>query len=575
MPEIPPPTDYYESSSASRGSRNRDYGGRGDYGRNDYDNRGGYDGGNRRRDYGREDRSYDHQYQQSNHHGGGYQQGYGQNQRQDTHQQGYGSYNQQQHGGYTHQHQPYQQPRQQETTYKKGSRWEENPIKIPMPGIPTTIPYGMSDEALEAFLLRVRLEEINRRLVTDIIVDPSECRSPSPDPTYNEMGKRSNTRDQRIKEALQKEKIDLIEHAMVTHPSFRPPPDYKPEPKKWTKKIFIPVNEYPEYNFIGLIIGPRGLTQKRMEKETNSKIAIRGKGSVKPGKGRKDGKPNPGEEEELHVLITAETEDTLNRATEMIHKLLVPVEEGKNDLKREQLRELARIHGTLRDDDKFYGDQMNPTMIDKLREFSNANRSMSPNTMVAGFMESQGQIGALDNMPLIERQQLMQQLLQHLQTKEDKPEVAPWELDAQQAKEAQNQAYDPYAAYYAQNPYAYYYAQQGYPGYSAQPAPPGTTQAYGQPAPPGTGGGAPPAPGTTAYNPSVPGLPQPGVPGFSQPPVPGFSGQPTVPGVSQPPVPGMIQPAPGTTQMNAQQYYQYYQQQPPQQTGEMANPWDQ
>ena len=38
------------------------------------------------------------------------------------------------------------------------------------------------------------------------------------------------------------------------------------------------------YNFIGLIIGPRGSTQKRLEKETNTKIAIRGKGSVKDGK---------------------------------------------------------------------------------------------------------------------------------------------------------------------------------------------------------------------------------------------------------------------------------------------------
>lgn len=32
------------------------------------------------------------------------------------------------------------------------------------------------------------------------------------------------------------------------------------------------------YNFIGLIIGPRGNTQKRMQSETNTKIAIRGRG---------------------------------------------------------------------------------------------------------------------------------------------------------------------------------------------------------------------------------------------------------------------------------------------------------
>ena len=39
-------------------------------------------------------------------------------------------------------------------------------------------------------------------------------------------------------------------------------------------------------NFIGLIIGPRGNTLKKMERETGAKIMIRGKGSVKEGKGK-------------------------------------------------------------------------------------------------------------------------------------------------------------------------------------------------------------------------------------------------------------------------------------------------
>lgn len=56
----------------------------------------------------------------------------------------------------------------------------------------------------------------------------------------------------------------------------QPAADYRPE-RKW-KKIFIPQKDYPGYNFIGLIIGPRGNTQKRMQTETNTKIAIRGRG---------------------------------------------------------------------------------------------------------------------------------------------------------------------------------------------------------------------------------------------------------------------------------------------------------
>jgi splicing factor 1 len=52
-------------------------------------------------------------------------------------------------------------------------------------------------------------------------------------------------------------------------------------PRKKERKIFIPVRQYPTTNFIGLIIGPRGNTQQRMQRETNTKIAIRGRGSVK------------------------------------------------------------------------------------------------------------------------------------------------------------------------------------------------------------------------------------------------------------------------------------------------------
>lgn len=36
-------------------------------------------------------------------------------------------------------------------------------------------------------------------------------------------------------------------------------------------------------------------------------------------------------------------------ASKMVKKLLVPIEEGKNEHKRAQLRKLAEINGTLRD----------------------------------------------------------------------------------------------------------------------------------------------------------------------------------------------------------------------------------
>ena len=54
----------------------------------------------------------------------------------------------------------------------------------------------------------------------------------------------------------------------VVSPSYRPPLDYRPFSTKKIRKIYVPVKEYPDYNFIGLILGPRGFTQRQMEQET-------------------------------------------------------------------------------------------------------------------------------------------------------------------------------------------------------------------------------------------------------------------------------------------------------------------
>jgi len=196
-------------------------------------------------------------------------------------------------------------------------------------------------------LLRIRIEEIGYKLQNNQLdLEFFRDRSPSPTPVYDKMGKRVNTRDQRARNRLMNERHILIEKALTINPMFRPPADYRPVMNKKNKKIYIPVKEYPDYNFIGLIIGPRGLTQKQMEQETGAKIAIRGKGSIKEGKGKSQ---NNEDDDELHVLITADTEESIKKASKMVKRLLVPVEEGKNDHKRQQLRKLAEINGTLRD----------------------------------------------------------------------------------------------------------------------------------------------------------------------------------------------------------------------------------
>ena len=40
-----------------------------------------------------------------------------------------------------------------------------------------------------------------------------------------------------------------------------------------TKKITVPQATYPDYNFVGRILGPRGLTLKQIEQETGCKVS--------------------------------------------------------------------------------------------------------------------------------------------------------------------------------------------------------------------------------------------------------------------------------------------------------------
>ena len=90
-----------------------------------------------------------------------------------------------------------------------------------------------------------------------------------------------------------------------------------------------------------------------MERDTGAKIIIRGKGSVKEGKvGLKDGRPLPGEDEPLHAYITATNLEAVRKAVEKVKQVIregVDVPEGQNDLRKNQLRELALLNGTLRE----------------------------------------------------------------------------------------------------------------------------------------------------------------------------------------------------------------------------------
>ncbi|CAM9175862.1 unnamed protein product, partial [Ectocarpus fasciculatus] len=239
---------------------------------------------------------------------------------------------------------------------KKKSRWsvatEPSSSTGGVAASAQMLPQMMSHEAIQQTMVyQMQLKSVTEKLSTVVrdalIREQDPNRSPSPPPRYDGHGKRTNTREVRMREALTAERARIIEDLMKLNPLYQPPVDFvKVKP---SKKVYIPIKEHPNYNFIGLIIGPRGNTQRRLEKDTGTKVSIRGKGSIKEG--RKNQMKGPDDDDELHVHIQGETEDAVNTAVKLVNELLVPVDDEKNEHKQKQLRELALINGTLREDE--------------------------------------------------------------------------------------------------------------------------------------------------------------------------------------------------------------------------------
>ncbi|XP_022136599.1 KH domain-containing protein At1g09660/At1g09670 [Momordica charantia] len=133
-------------------------------------------------------------------------------------------------------------------------------------------------------------------------------------------------------------------------------------------RLDVPVDKYPNYNFVGRLLGPRGNSLKRVEALTECRVYIRGKGSIKDALEEEKLKDKPGYEhlnEPLHLLVEAEfPEDTINsrldNAVAVLESLLKPVDELLDQYKKQQLRELALLNGTLREESPSMSPSMSP-----------------------------------------------------------------------------------------------------------------------------------------------------------------------------------------------------------------------
>ncbi|XP_047191255.1 KH domain-containing, RNA-binding, signal transduction-associated protein 2 isoform X2 [Scophthalmus maximus] len=123
---------------------------------------------------------------------------------------------------------------------------------------------------------------------------------------------------------------------------------------KLSERVLIPVQQYPKFNFVGKLLGPRGNSMKRLQEETGVKMSILGKGSMRD-KGKEEELRKSGEAKyahlsnDLHVLIEVfappgEAYSRMSHALEEIKKFLVP--DYNDEIRQEQLRELSLLNGS-------------------------------------------------------------------------------------------------------------------------------------------------------------------------------------------------------------------------------------
>ncbi|XP_072293501.1 KH domain-containing, RNA-binding, signal transduction-associated protein 2 [Eucyclogobius newberryi] len=123
---------------------------------------------------------------------------------------------------------------------------------------------------------------------------------------------------------------------------------------KLSERVLIPVQQYPKFNFVGKLLGPRGNSMKRLQEETGVKMSILGKGSMrdkeKEEELRKSGEAKYAHlNNDLHVLIEVfappgEAYSRMSHALEEIKKFLVP--DYNDEIRQEQLRELSLLNGS-------------------------------------------------------------------------------------------------------------------------------------------------------------------------------------------------------------------------------------
>lgn len=106
----------------------------------------------------------------------------------------------------------------------------------------------------------------------------------------------------------------MIEECQRMNIGFMTPYDWKPMKK--SRRIYLPEYDNPELNYVSLVIGHRGKTQRILEEKSGCRISVQGRMASR------NKRPGQYMDEQTHVLVQAETEKELLRGCEMVQSVL-------------------------------------------------------------------------------------------------------------------------------------------------------------------------------------------------------------------------------------------------------------
>ena len=226
---------------------------------------------------------------------------------------------------------------------RKRKRFSPIPEKPYLPPPFVDLPIGLSMVDIDQFFREQRLDDLTSKLSrNDWEYGDPDIRPPSPPPTYDRHGARTNSLEIRVKTSMQKEYHRLVAGLLkkLGSAGYLAPLDFKAP--KITKRVPFPQDKYPDINFSGMILGPRGLNHKRLEDESGCQISIRGRGT----RGQLESQTEEELNMPMHVCIIGDDEDKIVIAIKLIEPLVDPLHPDFEAERLRGLEQLALITGT-------------------------------------------------------------------------------------------------------------------------------------------------------------------------------------------------------------------------------------